>query len=268
MNRSTSSPEPTEQEPEPEQEAELVQLQYNAGPPLLSETEPPLTSPDDFVPQEHILLALFNSNSISRDDAIKAFRNRRLTSLPLSFLRYLCENGDRQRATGILSRRNRIDVDEDMTFDPSDGHLYFTCDRGYIDYILIVPRNFGFLAILPNEREIQYSLHLRFNQRNRFWKCNKGSLGFPSEGAMLYIGESPNEHIWLGMVLQDFYFTSQPLPEPRDGPGDPRLTEKHYLIVVMMFAHFFQEIGFDDVTCYDAYPELTHAEVTNSTNLL
>lgn len=250
-------------------EPEHVQYEYLAGPPQLSDSTPPLTTPGQGVQQEVILDNLIASNQVSCQESAQEFKRTPVSKRTLSSFRKIYKKQDTAAALDLLMARSEVVIDDKWKVDASDPNLFIHVEDANVDYILMVNSKCGFGCVLPRDESIEHSFQLVFSGQNRIWKCNKGTLGFPAKGAMLYIGESPNEHIWLGMAPNAFLDNPGPLPTtPGSEGGDPRLEEHHYLALVMMFAFFLHQMGFGGVTCHETYPALTREDVRHATNIL
>lgn len=248
---------------------EVVEHQYNAGPHLLSEVEPALSSHNDFVPQETILRNLINSSVVSHNEAVQDFVHSPVHRTKLSALRRIHDGKNKAKAAEVIQRRTRPILDDEFKIVSRHPSLHYSIPDANVDYVFMVPFRAFFAVVIPNDLGLQFPFKFVFNQRNRIWKCDKGTLGFPAKGSMMYLGESPNEHIWIAMAPEEFFDSPDPLPTPRDSEGDPRLQEAHHLAIVMMFSRFLHGMGYGAVTCFDRYPDpLTRASVAASTNLL
>lgn len=97
-------------------------------------------------------------------------------------------------------------------------------------------------------------------------------LGFDPAGAMLYLGRSNDEDVFLAMAPNDFLRRrTEPCP-PGHSSGSPLMSKRHYRQMVMLLAHFLARVPqqgiFNVRDVYDQDLDSSDPRFEQITNLL
>ena len=218
---------PYDQVPSP---ADITQILYN----LAAEA-------DDSIKQAEVLNHII-ATTLQDAASIDAFNNKPVHTLKLSQLEeyYQMESRD---AMKLLSRRNKIKIDEHYCLKVGTGNIIMKTDRTMIDYHLTVAKGIGLSSILPNAtNSYRFCFEMDLKKPTRGFKGKHAMVGFDTKGKMLYIGTAMNEDIFLAMAPNDFLSCQTDTTSPGYSTGPPFLSQRHYRQVVMMFAHFLEKI--------------------------
>ncbi|KAH9032220.1 hypothetical protein EDB84DRAFT_1438686 [Lactarius hengduanensis] len=174
------------------------------------------------------------------------FNDKRAHKLKLSALQrqHLMEENERkQKALRLLTVRNEIEIDADMTMPVGKGQVIMTTERTMLDYELTVGSKVGLGAVLPNARMAKhFMLELDLQQPLREFRGKRGMVGFDTKGKMLYIGRARNEDVFVAMAPNEFIRCEEEPCGAGHKTGRPQLSRRHYRQVVMMFAYFMAKI--------------------------
>ncbi|KAH9028272.1 hypothetical protein EDB85DRAFT_2147990 [Lactarius pseudohatsudake] len=174
------------------------------------------------------------------------FNDKRAHKLKLSALQrqHLMEENERkQKALRLLTVRNEIEIDADMTLPVGKGQVIMTTERTMLDYELTVGSKVGLGAVLPNARMAKhFMLELDLQQPLREFRGKRGMVGFDTKGKMLYIGRARNEDVFVAMAPNEFIRCEEEPCGAGHKTGRPQLSRRHYRQVVMMFAYFMAKI--------------------------
>jgi hypothetical protein len=137
------------------------------------------------------------------------------------------------RAIGGLHQRSTLKIDEEFMVDTQNRNDYcFSCDRTFLDFILIVGAEAGIDMFIPNVvADSHFALELDLRLQIKEFRAKHGALGFNPSGAMLCIAQSPVEDFWLGIAPIEFFDETEPPFVMKGYRGDTRLSRLHYRII-------------------------------------
>lgn len=224
---------------------------------------------DDAIPQERILISIFDSYAADYSSLVE-FNASEPQRLLLSRLRRLYEERRRHRAMDLLRSRHRIDIDHDLCYASNDPILAWQLEGHFLDYLMVVPKNPGFDAVVPGESNHRYNFKLRVDQPWREWPKSKGMLGFDPRGRGLLLGEYENQQAWFFWCPEDFFTEEYASCEPGHTTGSSRMSGPRYRGTLLFLAHCMQLANVGDVYMHgDAYPKNKDMDEVNAkTNLL
>jgi hypothetical protein len=187
------------------------------------------------------------------------FINERVHSKNLKYFRDIYLNRQKQLATGLLSRRMKIDFRTGDFVTPTHSNtIAWDMNQHFIDMMVCVGNGVGLGTIIPNQTiNSLYEIHLNFNQPHRNFHTKYAKLGFNPKSSMLWIGKTPSsEDIWIAWVPDSVIQGEEEAVEE----GNTALTEKHYRATIMFFAAMLSAIGYRDLIVTDKYPDLSSRE--------
>lgn len=202
-----------------------------------------------------------NTASIrATDDA--EFYEKSVKDLPVRTLKKIYDTRNRDHAIRMLHRRHRITFGRDDLYDPKDPALGWGRHKHFLDFLLVVPKEPGLDAIIPN-REVDHNFSFDFTltQYYRPWTTKYGELGFDPSRRMLYIGKAGGQNVWLAMAPADvFGEETSNLPYRHDNYGSSGMVmpRPRYRRVVEMLSYMMK--GMFDVHMLDSFTEHIDSE--------
>lgn len=258
-------------------------------PPLLLDEVPGELQADDGVDQRVVLDSLRESASDAHAYSMK-YEDMPVKRVLLSTLRKLYRKKLAKSAFDLLRCRTEIDIDAKYQHDSTSPDLIFDISRHFLDFMLVLSKDIGFHAFLPNSpSDHLFNFSLDLHQPQRILKTKHTNLGFSLLQRALFIGTSRGrETAWLIMVpnsfmaAQDDGIPSNAGDSKDDGDGEePPLSHqrvatnmqgKHYFMLVMFFAFVYQKyLPGRNIACYKEYPDLSvnaWKNVQAATNIL
>lgn len=146
-------------------------------------------------------------------------------------------------------------------------------EKTMLDYHLTVANQIGLSSILPNAiNSHNFSFEMDLKKRYKEFKGKHAMVGFDTKGKMLYIGRVMNEDVFLAMAPNVFLSCQTEPSSPGHSTGSSLLSRRHYRQVVMMFAHFLQDIPdrwfFNVRSVYDQNLDASDPQWSDTTNAL
>ncbi len=222
--------------------------------------------------QEDILDRLFSADA-AKVKARQDFFSQSPSKIKLSKLRELYDSDAITRPFSLLRKRHEIIVDPDYVLDPLDPELTWLPFSAYLDFLLVVPRDIGLTAIIPNGDHgvaFGYAFNHDVRRPTRRWRSKHARLGFNPSARMLWIGTCMDEDVWLAAAPSDIL--SGDHDEDEDDPkiGDTCLSRPHYHMWLLFLAAMLNAEGILGVYVRDRYPNDIHlsTSVTRNTNIL
>jgi hypothetical protein len=193
--------------------------------------------PEDALDQSAILTEIIG-NGYPNQTYEDRFNNMLQGRLKLSALKYWYDKREKN-SVNILSARRAIQIDEEFKVPLGNGQVLMNTDECMIDYHLTVAKGVGFASILPNARSChRFGFDVDLRKPYFSFKGKHAMLGFDPAGAMLYIGRSSDEDVFLAMAPNEFIRgRAEPCP-PGHSSGSTVMSRRHYRQTVMMLAHF------------------------------
>lgn len=244
----------------------------------LAEIPDALLLPDTDAPEQ--AETLLHLNGPDDDDelsaAIMAFSSTKPITISLEDMK---RNYDQKRAAhgmDLLKRRMKVDW-RNSTMVSSQNVLgkkmHWSVNGHYMDMLVIVSRDIGLGALLPNSNSnISWMFHLDVSKNaTRDFGIAHAKLGFDPSERMLWIGKTPmSEDVWIAMVPKTLEADGAPALEELEGTGkrSTRLRERHRKILHVFLATMLERIGKRGVYTYPAYPDLDDSDMfKESSNL-
>ena len=208
---------------------------------------------DDGVDQANVLRALAQAWD-GGPLAGRQWEDEQIHDVRLSRLRRLYNSKDSDKAIALLSRRTRLQVDQEYTIPSLDPSLTWSAKNHFLDFKFTVSRDIGLAAFIPNTAEDHnFSLPLDLTRSYRLLTAKYGKLGFDPSGACLFLGMYKEEEAWFVMrprVLDPSY---------RDRLGkniNTRLSNNHCRMIILFLSLMLSKIEGLYVTV--AYPYGRH----------
>ena len=168
------------------------------------------------------------------DDFIDGYSRLPEVQVTMSALARTYENKDTKRAIKRMHQRSTLVLDDKYTVDNDSTDYCFSCLNSYLDFILIVGSRIGIDIFIPNcPSDPRFSVDLNLRLQIKEFKAKHGVLGFDPTGAMLCVGETPAEDLWLAFPSDSFLNPEGPPFCMSDEHGDPRLSARHYRIALL-----------------------------------
>jgi hypothetical protein len=174
--------------------------------------------------------------------------------LKLSRLRHFYDTSDTS-VLNILSRRNTLRIDDVYRIPTGKGRIVMKTDVTMLDYHLTVGNRIGLSPLLPNANSAhRFCFDMNLRKPHRQFKGKHAMLGFDPKGAMLYIGHSMNEDIFLAMAPKGF-LSRQPDRSDPCAPGystgSSVMSTRHYRQLVIMIVYFLCQLSERSYVTYD-----------------
>ncbi|KAH9018519.1 hypothetical protein EDB84DRAFT_1566372 [Lactarius hengduanensis] len=216
----------------------------DGGPADITEIPDQLVAePDDCIRQSAVLENIIGTTLQDSDaDSIDRFNKKRVYPLNLSELKTLYERQDRRKALNLLLRRNTIKIDDHFRLEAGNGELIMQTNRTMLDFHLTVADRIGLSTIIPKHSNHHFVFDMDLKKPYRDFKGKYAMVGFDTKAKMLYIGKAMNEDIFLAMAPREFLSSNTGHSPPGHSTGPSLLSRRHYRQVVMMMAHFLQDI--------------------------
>ncbi|KAH8978980.1 hypothetical protein EDB83DRAFT_2537420 [Lactarius deliciosus] len=216
----------------------------DSGPTDITEIPDDLAAePDDRVKQSEVLNMIIATNR-HHDANIDNFNRMEVKRIDLSNLERLYES-ENTNAIKLLSRCHTINIDKEFCLEVGCGKIGTRTKKTMIDFHLTVANCIGLSPILPNAlNSHHFSFELDLKKPFRDFKAKHAMVGFDTKGRFLFIGKAMNEDVFLAMAPNDFLYGNRDadLSPPGHSTGSPLLSRRHYRQLVMMFAHFLEQI--------------------------
>jgi hypothetical protein len=218
--------------------------------------------PDDFrssdaPSQMDILQGLLDQVTVVSAEGTAEFHRAPIKDVPVSRFRRDFQEGRENAAMRRLMSRNRVVFEKDDLVDHDDAKLAWGQDTHYLDFIMAVPRNPGFAAIMPTrQRDHNWVWEASFQQRHRRWSVKYGKLGFDPTGRMLLLGKANGQNVWCAMVPKEFFDDETCFEKYTDDPRDADLLMPvgRYRRLMMFWALLFSSAQIKDIDITNEYP--------------
>jgi hypothetical protein len=152
----------------------------------------------------------------------------------LSSLAHTYRTLDKKRAIQRLHQRSKLILDDELVVDTDHPNYCFSCSKSFLDFILVVGSDIGIDMFIPNvPSDPLFSVQLNLRLQIKEFKAKYGVLGFDPTGAMICIGQTPSEDLWLAFPLDEFLQPEGPPFCMADSHGDTRLSARHYRIILV-----------------------------------
>ncbi|KAH9018524.1 hypothetical protein EDB84DRAFT_1442390 [Lactarius hengduanensis] len=216
----------------------------DGGPADITEIPDQLVAePDDCIMQSEVLENIIGTTLQDSDaDSINRFNKKQVYPLNLSELKTLYERKDRRKALNLLLRRNTIKIDDHFCLEVGNGEIIMQTNRTMLDFHLTVANQIGLSTIIPKHSNHHFVFDMDLKKPYRDFKGKYAMVGFDTKAKMLYIGKAMNEDIFLAMAPREFLSSNTGHSPPGHSTGPSLLSRRHYRQVVMMMAHFLQDI--------------------------
>jgi hypothetical protein len=184
-------------------------------------------------------------------------------TLKLSTLRDIYDQRDKRQSLGTLKTRNKLDIDVEFMVDTEDPNYFFSLPLNCLDFFLLVGLDPGIDVWIPNkETDYTFSVTLNLRLQIKEFKCKNGMLGFDPSGAMLCLGQTPSQDLWLCFAEED-YLEDRRLPFQMNQPhGDTRLSKRHYRIALAYLCFCLTKLTAQSFYLIDDYPTNLFSGVT------
>jgi hypothetical protein len=226
---------------------------------------------DDAPSQEDVIQGILRAGVID-PNADAHFYDEAVNEVTLSRLEAIYKNGRKEQSMRMLLNRNKICITDGDTISHNNPFLFWGIHKHYLDFLLVVPKNMGLDAVIPNRiADHNFGFQMTLKHPNRAWLAKNGKLGFAPKGRMLYVGTASGQQVWLAMAPLEFFGEACPL---RLYQGDKETTRDvmptgRYRRCVIMLASMLQAISFTNIQLNENYPGRIDSKLwTVSTNIL
>lgn len=193
------------------------------------------------------------------------FMKERVRTLSISRLQQDYEHKRAASALQHLSNRSRVVLNADEALDPEHKEITWLPPDNFLDLLVVVANDPGFLAIIPNEASNHnYSFQLTLKEPQKPWTAKYGKLGFDPIRRMLFLGRVEGQQAWLAWVPNKFWDSDLDSPKPytedaRD-PNKTVLPRGRYRRSVIFMAALCSEAQVQGITCFEWHPELIDSD--------
>jgi hypothetical protein len=189
-------------------------------------------------------------------DIVGSYQRLREATVRLSTLEAAYERGDYKMAIRLLSQRSRLDIDEKYFVDIEDPRYFLSCDETYLDFILVVGDQPGIDMFIPNtDVNHHFALELDLRLHIKRFTPKKGVLGFDPTGAMLCIGQTPVQNLWLAMAPYSYFENDDRPFNLSKGYGDTFMDKHHRRILHIFLGKMLQSLPGSDFVSWPLDPE-------------
>jgi hypothetical protein len=243
-------------------------LDHNNQPAELTDitSTPPHLDHSDVPHQTEILEGILDQSSTITPGDAAGFHHAPVKPLTVSRLRQEFEQGQRGLAMHHLSSRHRVAFEASDLVDHDDPALCWGTETHHLDFAMVVPRDTGCAAIMPNRvSDHTWVWEACFDQRHRLWTTKYGKLGFCHEGRMLLVGKAGGQNVWCAMAPNEFFHGEDFSTRYDDDPqGDESMMPLgRYRRLVLMWSYLFNMAQLKDIATRDPYhPEVDDATTT------
>lgn len=233
-------------------------------------------SANDAPHQREVEAAVYDHGmDVNRDDHVAMFYDAPVAPTSFSSLKRLCDGKDVKGALRLLSGRHRLELDEQLIIDTTHPKIVPSVGPHFLDLAMYIGNRRGLDAVLPYDRvDHTWNCQLNFTQMYRLWPDSKATrLPFDHHGRMMCVGTRKQEQVWIAMVPNEWLVRDHPFNAtgvwPRLTQETSAMCSNHALMLVMFFAHLFDEMRLTDFTCRNEYPAmLTRRSVNEATDIL
>lgn len=236
----------------------------------------PLTI-EDPIDQQEVLQYLYHNTAgehVAQQDIAMSFHAQKPAKVRLSRLRSAYESKMTTAPLKYLMKRHEIIVDDDYLVDAMSPNLAWLPFPAHLDFLMLVPRQIGFHAILPrrtNDPDISWAFDFCIRRPQRVFTKKHGRLGFNPTGRALWIGRCQDMDVWLMTAPAEFVEDEDYMDDDEGTPvGNTRLSRLRYHMWLMFFAYLFNSCGILGIFINDLYPAniADPRAVTRNTNIL
>jgi hypothetical protein len=188
-------------------------------------------------------------------DMTESYRRLREGVVKLSALEAAYNRWDYRMAIRLLSQRSTLKIDEKYFVDIEDPNYFLSCDETYLDFILAVGDQPGIDMFIPNkDTDHSFALELDLSLDFKRFTPKKGVLGFDPTGAMLCIGQTPVQNLWLAMAPYS-YFENEDKPfDLSEGYGDTYMDKHHRRIIHVFLSKMLEALRGAHFYSWDVEP--------------
>lgn len=220
----------------------------------------PLLLTRDYYPQGDIVEGVMRRETPMTIGGDVPFFQEKVRTLNVPLLRRHYEQQNAEAAIQHLNTRSRITLTKEEVFDPLDPSLVWVKNTHYLDFLMVVPKDYGFDAIIPNEASNHnYTFEMTMTQQQKPWIAKYGELGFDPTRRMLYIGKAQGQQVWLGMVPTTFWDDEIVLPnrytEDVNAKSLTIVPRGRYRRLVYLMASMCARADINGINVVDDYPE-------------
>jgi hypothetical protein len=197
----------------------------------------------------HLVADLVNPDSVNQQEVYQSIDGVRNTAnlsadyektpqreIYLSTLRETFERHEEAKAISRLQQRCRMVIDKEYTIDVNNPNFCFSSQNSYLDFFLIIGKARGVDMFIPQAPPHTFTVTLNLRLPIKEFRAKYGTLGFNPTGAMLFVGQTSAEDLWIGMAPFAFFEEEGEPFDLSDKHGDTRLSTRHYRIMVAFIA--------------------------------
>jgi hypothetical protein len=162
----------------------------------------------------------------------------------------------RQDANKVLSRlhqRCRLIIDNHFIIDADDQNFCFSANKSFVDFFMLIGRASGLDVFIPSQPHPTFTVTLDFHLPVKEFKAKYGVLGFDPSGAILYIGSTSAEDLWLGFPPNDYFDGIANAFRLDEDHQDTRMSARHYRMVIAFLSYAMTKIPGRDFYIFDKY---------------
>lgn len=240
---------------------------------------------DDGVDQETITNSIL-SERVDDTEMLRRYDELKTFTLKMSTLEQLYKTKDEARALAILSRKNRLHIDDKYMFNAMDPNMMFKMKtvspfaaplhhryiraQVYMDHRLLIGRELGFDILLPNlnvvgaEQDHSWQFTFEFDKRFHQFGGYVRMFGCDMAGRMLRIGTTcSDEEVWLALVPTTSFDAPIAPHEVKLSKKPTVMRPELSLAMVTSILHAMDEAGVSDVSLPSPYPDNSSSKLFN-----
>jgi len=215
---------------------------------------------DDHPSQEEVLSGVLRERGSTFRDSENAFYETEVSKLTIRQLERNYNSGRQEAAMKLLHRRNRIEFEREDKIESDDPQLVWGAHKHFLDFMLVVPREMGLDAIIPNRQvNHNYEFRLQLSDTARPWAGKHGELGFNPARRMMHVGYADSHEVWLAMVPLSFF--GEDCPQVRykhddDSASANIMPYRRHRRCLYMLSYMLEAISFSTITTHERYSAL------------
>ncbi|OJT04594.1 hypothetical protein TRAPUB_4696, partial [Trametes pubescens] len=226
---------------------------------------------DDGVDQETITRSIEESSEIDESEMSRRYDELKTYTLKMSTLEQLHKTEDQTRALALLSRKNRLLIDDKYRYDIMHPNLLFKMHKVYMDHRLLIGRELGFDLLLPNlnvlgvEQDHSWQFHFQFDKRFHQFGGDVRMFGCDMAGRMLRIGTTrADEEVWLALVPTASFDAPIPPHKVKLSKNPTVMRPELSLAMITSILHGMDQAGVSDISLpVPPYPDNSSSKSFN-----
>jgi hypothetical protein len=222
---------------------------------------------DDSLDQQNVYDAVCNNPD--DDPTLKLYDEIPEVRISLDRLKSMYEMNQADMAMRLLHKRVNLEIDPHKKIRLDDPNYAYTCNKSYLDFIMIVGNEMGLDAFLPKSPSTTgFALTLCVTLPTKEFRVKHGNLGFDPTGCIMYVGKMSVEDLWIGMAPASFFEDVTSRFDLNQRHGDTRMALRRFRQLMAYILKVLTALPDMDIFVADPYQvnlaEGPHGLLTNA----